>query len=557
MTAAPFLARFIHQTVTEWRRQRILLLLWIVALLTFQWHLRLELNNDSGIIAYLNLELWLEAAVMLAAAALVWRCVSADSPSNTDSFSLTRPIGQMALWCGKLLFVFTAVLLPMLGIFAFEWCGFDLGAAQWTAMCGSVLLAGGLFCALAGGLTALTASSRQVITLAVLTLIAGGVWMAMQEKWVEPVKISAAARHVQLCGTFVAALCCLLGLMAAWYCATVPRRRLPAAVLLLLTLLGSAMIAQIWRGDWITRPERNYANAAKLTVKVGKADPADKTPGRALWPTLRLTGLGKDEVPTILEFAPILANKPWPPEGSHTDTPTEERGYASWLHHDHTRTLFKHYPASTLWRDEISNGSVYNGRKPFDALLQSLRMKRDEAIQHRWRLRIVIHELKRLAIMPYRQFWKQGNSFLIRPGMKLEIEAFKWHHNAWEMHGYLHRVSSSFLPIDDFRNASARKGEVDDDFFLVLEDKELRENKAFSLRLTSREPQWVHWRDQSALWLQREQQVILQRTLNEWIDQQDASLWHAEERGIVELELTPEQMAQVLAEPPKKEAKKP
>ena len=46
--------------------------------------------------------------------------------------------------------------------------------------------------------------------------------------------------------------------------------------------------------------------------------------------------------------------------------------------------------------------------------------------------------------------------------------------------------------------------------------------------------------------------MILQRSLDEWIDQQDASLWHAEERGIVELELTPEQMAQVLPEPLKK-----
>ena len=54
---------------------------------------------------------------------------------------------------------------------------------------------------------------------------------------------------------------------------------------------------------------------------------------------------------------------------------------------------------------------------------------------------------------------------------------------------------------------------------------------------------------------EEEQQVILQRPLDEWIDQQDASLWHAEERGIVEMELTPEQMAQVLAEPKPKEVK--
>ena len=213
---------------------------------------------------------------------------------------------------------------------------------------------------------------------------------------------------------------------------------------------------------------------------------------------------------------------------------------------------------------------MYNGRKTLDALLQSMRLKREDAIQHPWRLRIVVHEMKRIATMPYRQLWTQENAFLIRPGMRLELNAFAWLRDAWEMHGRVHRLASAVLPIDAFRNTTARNHELDDDFFLVLEDKELRENEAHSLGLVSREPRYAMWRDHSGLWLHeenqgfevrlwhpREQQVILQRSLDEWIDQQDASLWHAEERGIVEFELSAEQMAQVLPEPLKKDVKNP
>jgi hypothetical protein len=229
MTAAPFFARVIHQCRVEWRHQRFMVLLWLLVLVLRQWHRVLEAKNTFSPFAYVNLELWLAVTPMLIGAAVVWRSVSADSPSNTDTFSLTRPVGQAALWCGKLLFIFTAVLLPLLLVLSHGWRGFDLGAVQWAAMSGAVLLAVGLLCALAGGVTALASSSRQVIALAVLSLVGAGVWLAMQQTWTEPEPITPATQRVQLCGSFVAALLALAGLTAAWWCATVPRRRLRAA----------------------------------------------------------------------------------------------------------------------------------------------------------------------------------------------------------------------------------------------------------------------------------------------------------------------------------------
>lgn len=562
MKTAPFLPRVVHQCRAEWRHLFGMALLWLLLLAFRQWHQVHVTTTWNSTLSHADLEVWLDVGLALLGAALMWRCVSAESPSNTDTFSLTRPMGQKALWCGKLLFLFSALLVPALIVMGFHWRGFGLGVAQIFVLSGTVILAGTLLGAGAATLTALASSARQMIALAVLAVIGTGVWLVM------PVDLSVESGNSALCGSLVGASFALLGLLAAWWLATVPRRRWTAAGVMLTTIVLAQFIAQAWKTDWITRSTLHYANAPKLGVKVGTADPADKAPGRGLWPTLRLTGLGKDEVASIIEFAPVLKNEPWPPQGSFSDLPANQNGFGHWLHSDHTRALFKHYPPTTLWRQHVND--YFNGRKTLPEVLQALRLKREEAIQQRWRLRLVVHELKRIATLPYRQFWNQPNSFLIRPGVRLEFNPYAWIREAWEMHGRVHRLSSAVLPVDAHHSAIARDRELGDNFLLVLEDRELRENFSMSVPLVAREKNYFIYRNQSQLWQTdenqgfevrtrqpAEQKVFLQRTLDEWIDQQDASLWHAEERGIVELELTPEQMAQVLAEPKPKEAPKP
>ncbi len=568
MSAAPVFSRVLHQCRTEWRHQAGLVALWLVVLVLRQWHRTYQAKTQFSKLSIADLDLWLKAGAVLTAAALVWRCVSADTPSNTDTFILTRPAGQAALWWGKVLFLFSSVILPALLVTATTWGGFGLGAGQWVAMTGAVLLAGGLVCAAIGTLTALTSSSRQVITLAVLAIVAAGVWLGMQEGFRETAKVTLEQHHVQQAGTFVAALSAHFGLMVAWWLVTVPRQRWVGLCCMMGALAAAPLIAGAWRIDWITPPPLSYAKAPKLGLKFGKADPADKTPGRGLWPTLRITGLGRDEVASIAEFAPINEGQEWPPEGSYSDLPTNDTGYDSWMHTDHTRALFKHHPPTTLWRQSIGNDAMYNGRKTLDAVLQSLRLKREVAITRRWRLRLVVHEMKRVATLPFRQLWTQDNEFLIRPGLKLELNAYAWLRDAWEMHGRVHRLSSALFSVEAHSAARVRGRDLGDDFFLVLEDTDLRENKVMNLQVVQRDGRYMSYRDQSSLWqinenrgcsirmwTPREQKVILQATDDEWIDRMNASLWHAEERGTVEFELTPEQMAQVLLEPPKKETR--
>lgn len=570
MNAASFAFRVFHQSRAEWRHLYGGVLLWLAVLVLRQWYRVHEAKTFDSMLSIMDLDYWLEVAAPLLAAAVVWRCVSADAPANAETFSFTRPIGLAALWCGKLLFLLCAIVLPTLMLLAADWRGFGLGTAQWMAMAGTVMLGAGLVCAAAGSVTALAASPRQVLTIAVLVVIGIGAWLVIPVGNEEEAKITIETMHTQLCGSFIAAVLALGGLLFAWWLATVPRRRWLAAAGIVATLVLTAFIAQAWQKDWITRREKKYANATNLGVKVGVADPTDKTPGRALWPTLRLTGLGKDEVASIVEFAPVKENSPWPTEGSYTDLPASDGGYNTWLHHDHTRALFKHHPPTTLWNDDIRNNAMYNGRKSLPEVLQALRLKREEAITQRWRLRLIVHDMKRVATLPFRQFWSQENSFVIRPGLRLEFNAYGWIHDAWELHGRAHHLSSAVLPVQPFRSATIRDRELGDDFFLVLEDRELRQNEAMSLNLVARDQRYSIYQNHSHLWqnnenqgfevrmwMPREQEVILQRTLEEWIDAQNASLWHAEERGIVELELTPEQMAQLLPEPKPKEAKKP
>jgi len=536
-----------------------MVLLWLGVLLLRQWYRAHEAKTMFSKLSVADLDLWLETAVPLMAAGVVWRCVSADTPSNTDTFSLTRPVGQAALWCGKLLFLLGAVMAPATLVISTGRLGFGLGVAQWTAMTGTVLLTGGLVCGMAGTLTALASTSRQVVALAILTVLGAGVWMVM------PMGLKDTAT---LCGSLVGAVVALAGLMVAWWLVTVPRRRLTAACCMIGTLVAASLTAKAWRSDWVTQQTQDYANASKLGLKVGKAYPADKTPGRGLWPTLRITGLGKDEVASIAEFAPVDDKGDWPPEGSYSDLKVHEGGFDSWLHQDHTRALFKHYPPTTLWRQQIMNNGMYNGRPSLNEVIQGLRLKREAAIQQRWRLRLVVHEMKRVATLPFRQFWTQENEFLIRPGLRLEFNAYAWLRDAWEMHGRAHRLHSAVLPADSFQPAHVRGRDLGDDFFLVLEDMDLKENKAMTLGLVQRVGRYSSYRDRSHLWqidenqgftvrmwMPREQEVILKRTRDEWIDAQKASVWHAEERGVVEFELTAAQMAEVLPEP-KAEVKK-
>lgn len=563
--------RVLHQFRAEWRHQHWIVLGWLLWLVLRTGYQHRQAR--PGVIGYANLESMADFFSLLLAAVLVWRCVSVDSPSNADSFSLTRPVGRGALWVGKLAFLITSLFVPAWLVLSRGWTGFDLGALQWLALSGGVALAAGLTISAVASLSSLAASVRQLWTLAIVGVFAGGVWLALGESIFlqarGPQEISEQLLRQQVCGKLLAGVVVFAGLMISWWMASVPRRRVLAGGIMVAGLATASVLPAYVRTDWVSKPQRPYANAVKLGIKTGKADPADKVPGRGLWSTLRITGLGRDEVASIIDFAPVEGSASWPPLASYTDLPVNTSGWDDWLHHDHTRALFKHSPPTTLWRDHLLNDTLYRGRPALKEIIKPLHLTREQAIAKRWRLRLAIHEMKRVVTVPYRQLWSQPNSFLIRPGVRVEFDAYAWLADAWELRGRVHRNHSSVLAVDAHSAAHAKGRDLSDNFLLVLEDPELRENEARCLNLSRYQggmkgmsPLAIGWHsDQKQafeirMWTPEAQHFLLKTTHDQWVDRLKASLWHAEERGVVEFELSAEQMAEVLEEPKKEEVTK-
>ena len=563
MTAA-LLFRITHQFRTEWRHHRCWIIAWVLWVI-LRW---LYLHQDEdGTFAYLYLVDLIPLITILMAVTVAWLCVRSDSPSNTDCATLTRPIGQTALWLGKLAFLACGVVLPLVMVESTGWVGFQHSLAAWLALTSGWIFSAALVMGIAGALTALASNTRQVIAIAVLGVLGAGIWLTLGfTMGSTPVDPKATPDAARICGGIIASVIACVGVFIAWWTATVPRRRAWAAALLLLSLLQAPLVMALWKTDWITPPALAYP-AAKLGVKVGKADPADKTPGRSLWPTLRITGLGKDEVASIIDLAPMSENDtPWPPLGSYTDLPENKRGFDSWMHRDHVRALLKHSPLTTLWQDYLNNDGYYSGRQKIQEAIKPLRLN-PNAMPARWRLRLAVHEMRRVTSVPFKQFWTQNNTFPIRPGLRVETRPFVPSNGAWELNGRLYRVHSLILPPRPNLPAISRGQTLGDAFFLVLEDPELHENAAYDLGpgqrgyMQNRQQNFAFQVEESQgfnprLWPPRVQHLILKTKHEDWVNRLNASLWHAEERGTVDLELSAEQMAQVLAEP-KPEPKKP
>lgn len=557
MTASfPF--RVTHQFRIEWRHHRG----WIIAWILWTTLQRLYQGQEEHVyLVFLQVHDLLPLITVLLAGTLAWLCVRGDSPSNTDCATLTRPIGQSALWLGKLAFLACAVVLPLMIAEMMEWSGFGQGALRWLALTVGALISIGLVIASMAALTALASSTHQMIAIAVVGILAAGLWLTLGGT-LQEMNMSGGAqvfvlKGARACGDSIATVIVFGCVAAAWWLATVPRRRAVAAGVFVLGWVQIPLVRDMWRTDWVTPAPLSYP-AAKLGLKTGPADPADKTPGRPLWPTLRITGLGKDEVASIIDFAPVTeGGKEWPPLGSYTDIPppASTYSYEAWLHVDHVRALLKHSPATTLWQHRLLITTYFHGRAGVKEALQPLRLD-PKAMPARWRLRLVVHEMRRLAGFPFKQLWTQKNHFVIRPGARLELETFQPSGGSWEMQGRMHSIHSNMLPARAHAPAASRGRPLMDAFFLVTEDPELRENQAYALGLTRggrmagltavevKEPLSLR------IWPPAAQEFLLKTTHEDWVNRLNVSLWHAEERGTVDLELTAAQMAEVLAPPP-------
>jgi hypothetical protein len=533
-------SRLWHQIHTDCLHLRLGVLVWWSWLALRHW------QRMSS--AHMPLHEAVKTVTACLGVALVYLCVRADSPSNPEMSVLTRPLGRRMLWLAKALFILCLLILPWLVAESLAWRGFDHPPAQWCALTAGALLTAGILAALTAFIAAWTRSGTQMFLLCAAAAAALAAF-SETDAWM-PLPHAGA----RVCGDVIASLLLLGGLMAATWLCFVPRRQTWALLVMSVSIIQQPFTEAAWPFNWLRNPPASYPKDA-LTLKVLKADPADKTHRQHLWPKIRLHGLARDEVATVLDFAPVLPGKPWPGPVTYSDMSSDAERL-TWLRIDHVQAIKQLNDFGALWSDR---GTHSGGRAELPRVFAPWQLDKNTPPPAA-RLRLAIHRMRPVATLPLRELWEKEHRFIIHPGMRVEVPSFHPQYGYWNSGGGVQRQFSRLLP--DVPHARIHRGSqpLVPSFILVLHDSALREVEAHDFSFYKGQvirPQSHPWQFDENRLLQlslREpeaQRHLLQQTRDDWINRQNATLWHAEERGIVELELTAEQMAELLAEPKK------
>lgn len=570
MSAAPFIHRVSHQLRTDARHQALVIILWLAWLAARLW------QRHSGILGRHDeiLSSYVELFTACIAIGITHRCIHADAPASAETAALTRPVGRGALLLGKSLFLFLAVLLPFVAAESVLWRGFDHDLRQLTALLAGSFLAGGIVLALAAAISAISRTRGQALGLGFATLIlinaATFIVNSLEHHawpWLNSIFEHSMFLHTN--GGITAAVIALLLCLVALWVSFVTRRRLPAAMLLLLAFVQEPVTTSLrqhdwFRGlDWLEQTPRRYD--APLTLHAGKEAADEKAVAQEFWPGLRLSGLRDDEAATIIAFAPVDENLPphfWPQPPFYSDI---VRGFPNgnvWAHHDHARVLMRQAAPATLWLQGNHKHSPSDFRWLEDDL-KLLQIDLTQPQKPKWRLRLAIHGVKRIAQLPLRQLWDHPQTFLIEPGTRLECESIaSWGRHKHSLRGRIHRSRSTLIAKSPYEGSASVSGQImPPAILLVLSDTKLREASVHDLfHSTAARPLDVPSYDHDLAWQLDTatgfsaqidepplQQVVLGKDREDWIARQTAIFYTLEDRGTVELELTPEQMDQLLA----------
>lgn len=570
--APSFSGRVLHQFRIEARHHGFTILFWVVWLLLRLWQRDGDvLGRHDGVLTP-----FIELVTVCIAMGIVLRCVHADAPANPETGSLTRPAGRGALMFGKVVFLLVGVLLPFIVAESVLWRGFEHGWRQWLALVAGTVLAGGFMLVLGVAVSASSRTRAQALGMGFGVLMLIGVMTFMVESlerlwlpWLNSMFEHAMFMRMNS-GIVAAVFALVLCGVGGWLC-FVPRRRGWGVLLVLCAFvqepLTTSMRQHDWfRGcDWLELPERRYSGAVKLHV--GAERPDEKGAVQTLWPTLRLSGLREDEAASIIAFAPIKpleARHLWPSGTFYTDTPLGPNSADIWANNDHVRVLMRQAPEATLWLQGSHN--KHNDRRWIESDFKPFQLNRSAPQTQKWRLRLAIHGVKRFASLPLRELWDSTHTFLLQPGLRLECAPITDRYTSqgtWNLCGNLHLSHSALIPAGTHQPSATTRGRpLPTAVMLVLHDAELREATVHDLRFsTPGHPSNTPSYDRSYAWQidtatgfhvqmgePGEQYHLLHASRAEWIARNTASFYQLEERGVVELELSAEQMTQVLAE---------
>ena len=500
------LFRVRHQIVHEWRAQWGLLLTWVL-LLGLQWWYTLSVRTWEMMMP--------ESLPGLLALLIIVRSIRADTPGNTEMASHTRPIGREALWAGKAVFFMLALLLPWIARGVLDGLDMGFGAVEWLGLVLGRVLPALVPGALVAVCAALSDSGRKAVICGL-----GGFALLIGLVLLENTMHEAEAKR---CAWIVAAVVWSVTMLLAWWRITLRKN---AWLLLTGGLLLTAVTLVFLRLDWRTLPEQKFTEA-KLTLHVGERPDAA---AQELWPGLFVQGLPAGCVASVVELAGV----------SDFHWGKEKHPREHWMTQAHTRALMTQYPTGSLWHGNVD---------------MDVRVALKEHVKTPdagpWKLKLAVQRMQRAVSLPMKTIGQE--TVLLEMGRRLNFGVRKLSAGD-KIHfwAHLHRRYPLTFPRSDGKGLRVNGAEPEENFLALLHSPALREVRtaceADNNDFGRHEMLWQQLRRQVgfAFTHPRPQMDIAGLTLEQWLADSTLDLWWPEERGVVELEISAEQMRRLL-----------
>lgn len=523
MHPTSFVFRVWHQLVQEWRAQWLLVLAWLAVVATDCWQSMQDERPEIAMPGFLP---------GLLALTVIVRSVRADGPGNTEAGAHVRPLGRGAVWMAKVVFFKVTLLLPWLTSDWVQCHGYGYGAAEWLAESAGTALPA-LY---VGGCAALIASWSGpvwrnmlgglvcIVLLEIATWMWGTVW-----RGAENVCVLAVGRFILI-----------LTLVCAWWQVTLRRR---ACMTLTAGCVAALLTSGMGNWNWRARPEMRYEDA-KLALHIGER-PDGGT--QELWKGVHVTGLPADHVASVAAFAPV--GEGWPPETAFSGYTQVSGGETAkvqmrqrWMVMAHTQALVPHYPSGELWRGHAD-----------DVRVEELQKIVSGAAPGPWRLRLAVQRMKRVTTMPLRVAMSQEQRIVLEAGRRLDFQMSERDHDSEMQFRSMLRRRIPLLAAAGQQEALRVAGRVpEENFLLLLHSPGIREvNTACEgeLRDSSGGGQYhrVNKREGHFHFAHpRAQMDIAGLKFDEWVDGTMLDVWWTEERGVVDLEVSGEELLRVV-----------
>lgn len=519
MNPTSFVFRMWHQLVQEWRAQWLLVLAWLAVVAVDCWQSMQDELPEIVMPGFLP---------GLLALIVIVRSVRTDAPGNTEAGTHVRPLGRGAVWVAKVVFFKVTLLLPWLASDWVQCHGHGYGAAEWLAeSAGTALpaLSMAVYAALLASWSGpawrnLLVGMICIALLELATWMWGTVWRGGEN----------------VCVLAVGRLILILTLAGAW-CQVTLRRR--AWVTLTVGCMAALLTTGMGNWNWRARPEMRYEDA-KLALYFGERPDGG---AQELWQGMHVTGLPADHVASVAAFAPV--GEGWPPETAFSAYTRVSRGETDkvqtrrrWMVMAHTRALVPYYSSGELWRGHADDVSAEELKKIVSG-----------AAPGPWRLRLAVQRMKRVTTMPLRVAMSQEQRIALEAGRRLDFQMSERDHDSEMRFLSILRRRIPLLAPAGRQEALRVAGRVPEENFLLLLhspairevntacEGELRDSSSGGLyhRVNKREGHF-HFAHPRA------QMDIAGLKFDEWVDGTTLDVWWTEECGVVDLEVSGEEL---------------